>query len=750
MFSAILGVVSLICIALIVLGVSIYLRNTHAALNKLFFAFSICVATWMVVNYLSSVPSASHYFLLWTNRLLLIVGGAVIISLLAFLLQLASWFSRMRWFVYLFLASVLSWTVCLTPYVVSDIRIQGGQVVNVFGPLTWLYFGPLFLAVLATALVLIQANKRLSGPLKIQVRTISESLFIVIPIVIIGNAVLPLRGYYALASYTPLTLSLVVAAMAYAIIRHRLFDVRFFVVRALAYLTTVLIMTFVFITPYVLLLNHFFHAHLNNAAMALGILLSVGLLYLLQYLRKYFDRFTSKVFFRDAYDPQQFLDKLNRALVSNIELEKLLNTCAQIIVENLKSDYCLFGIKETDFKNIRIIGTVKRNFSMSDVAAARQMSTHLGTNVVITDFLPPEADKFHSLLIRNDVAALVRLVPEFASTKDGLEGLGYIILGQKRSGNMYNSQDVRMLGIIANELVIAIQNALRFEEIERFNVTLQEEIARATGKLRRANKRLEELDNTKDDFISMASHQLRTPLTSVKGYLSMVIEGDAGKVNSTQAKMLGQAFSSAQRMVFLITDLLNVSRLKTGKFVIEPVPVDLSKMVQEEVEQLAEAANGKQLTLGYEKPAKFPELTLDATKIRQVVMNFIDNAIYYTPAGGHIRIELEDKPHTVELRVIDDGIGVPKAEQHHLFTKFYRAANARQTRPDGTGLGLFMAQKVIVAQGGSIIFSSKEGQGSTFGFVFSKSRLKPADLAAPRSDNAPGTKAPAPNTSVVH
>src|SRR6185437_7238747 len=100
----------------------------------------------------------------------------------------------------------------------------------------------------------------------------------------------------------------------------------------------------------------------------------------------------------------------------------------------------------------------------------------------------------------------------------------------------------------------------------------------------------------------------------------------------------------------------------------------------------------------------------------------------YTPAGGHIRIELEDKPQTVELRVVDDGIGVPKAEQHHLFTKFYRAANARQTRPDGTGLGLFMAQKVIVAQGGSIIFSSKEGQGSTFGFVFAKSRLKPVSL----------------------
>jgi signal transduction histidine kinase len=110
-------------------------------------------------------------------------------------------------------------------------------------------------------------------------------------------------------------------------------------------------------------------------------------------------------------------------------------------------------------------------------------------------------------------------------------------------------------------------------------------------------------------------------------------------------------------------------------------------------------------------------------------MNFMDNAIYYTPVGGHIKVELIDNPNTVELRVSDNGIGVPKSEQHHLFTKFYRATNARKTRPDGTGLGLFMAKKVIAAQGGSIIFESKDGQGSTFGFVFSKAKLKVPETA---------------------
>jgi len=142
--------------------------------------------------------------------------------------------------------------------------------------------------------------------------------------------------------------------------------------------------------------------------------------------------------------------------------------------------------------------------------------------------------------------------------------------------------------------------------------------------------------------------------------------------------------------------------------------------------QLQETAASRELTLSYHKPDDFPDVMLDETKTRQVIMNFVDNAIYYTPAGGHVEVQLVDTPTTIELKVVDDGIGVPKSEQPHLFTKFYRAGNARKARPDGTGLGLFMAKKVIIAEGGSLLFDSQEGKGSTFGFVFSKAKLAEA------------------------
>jgi signal transduction histidine kinase len=363
---------------------------------------------------------------------------------------------------------------------------------------------------------------------------------------------------------------------------------------------------------------------------------------------------------------------------------------------------------------------VQKSFETDRILAVDTLMQKMESRVVASDEFSAESNKLYRELRDNNIAAIGRLVE---STGAGKHSFGYVILGPKKSGVIFTKQDIRMLETIIDGLFVAIQNAVHFEEIQNFNVTLQRRIEEATAQLRRTNAKLRALDETKDDFISMASHQLRTPLTSVKGYLSMVLEGDAGDIAPKQRKMLDQAFISSQRMVFLIADLLNVSRLKTGKFVIEPSPINLAKTISDEVSQLKETAKDRSLELIYDKPADFPIVMMDETKIRQVVMNFIDNAIYYTPAGGKIHVQLLNNPNTIELRISDNGIGVPKREQPHLFTKFYRAGNARQARPDGTGLGLFMAKKVILAQGGAVIFESQEGKGSTFGFTFSKHKL---------------------------
>jgi signal transduction histidine kinase len=303
--------------------------------------------------------------------------------------------------------------------------------------------------------------------------------------------------------------------------------------------------------------------------------------------------------------------------------------------------------------------------------------------------------------------------------------VGVMIIGSGGLVSDFDKPDLDLLERLAEAVGVALDNKLLFEENQQ-----------VLAQLKKANHRLKELDRTKDEFISMASHQLRTPLTTIKGYLSMVLEGDVGPVTKNEKQMIQQAFDSAEKMVFLIADLLNVSRLQSGKFVIENKPTDLAKMVEGEVAQLKDTAEHHKLKLTYTKPEKFPIISVDETKIRQVVMNFMDNAIYYTPSGGiDVAVQATDKE--IIYTVTDTGLGVPKAEQAHLFSKFYRAGNARKIRPDGTGLGLFMAKKVIAAQGGAIIFKSTEGKGSTFGFSFPRNKV---ELTGEASKQAPLAK----------
>ncbi|MEK7059797.1 MAG: histidine kinase dimerization/phospho-acceptor domain-containing protein, partial [Patescibacteria group bacterium] len=178
--------------------------------------------------------------------------------------------------------------------------------------------------------------------------------------------------------------------------------------------------------------------------------------------------------------------------------------------------------------------------------------------------------------------------------------VGLLVVGYTYRVEEMSPADSLLMDRLSDGLGVALDNKLLFEENQH-----------VLRQLKESNTKLRALDEAKDDFISMASHQLRTPLTSVKGYISMIKEGDAGKVTPTQKQMLNQAFFSSQRMVYLIADLLNVSRLRTGKFVIDASPVNLAQVINEEVDQLVEIAKIHGLTLAYKEPKHFPELMFD-------------------------------------------------------------------------------------------------------------------------------------------
>ncbi len=710
-------------IAFILLGLLTLSRNPKSKLNRLFLFFSINMAVWLVTNFLAGSATVPYAIALLSNKLVFFFSGASIFALLAFVKEITGrTYTRPEKLLSITTPFLL--LCCLTNLVVKDIYVDSGIYAITFGPLANFYFLLLIALTVAAIRNLLMARKHASTLLRSQIDTIVISFGLALVGVITTNALFPfVLNYYGLTNAGSFFSIFFVGGAAYAIVKHKLFDIRLIVARSVAYTGIVSLLALIYGTATYIVTSFLLHGQSNQIVEGS---INVGLIILSAVsfapLKRAFDRITNRIFYRDAYDSQVLLDEFNKVLVSTIDLDILLRRAAEKIAEHIRPDYCVIGVQKTNESPRYMEGTAEKAFDENDLNYFISVSPLLSSTVVSADFIDEQDDRLRQVMTRNDVYTIARLKN---TTDDGDPDLGYIVLGAKKSGNIYSKQDLAVLEILANELVIAVQNALRFEEIEKFNVTLQQKIEQATRQLQRNNEKLKAMDETKDEFISMASHQLRTPLTSVKGYLSMVLEGDAGELTDMQRKLLDQAFISSQRMVYLIADLLNVSRLHTGKFIIDAAPASLADVIESETQQLEKTATGRGLVLSYKKPRSFPLLMLDETKIRQVVMNFLDNAIYYSKPGGHIEIILTHTDDSVEFKVVDDGIGVPKHEQPQLFNKFYRAGNAKKARPDGTGLGLFMAKKVVVAQGGSIVFKSEEGKGSTFGFTFGKAKLLP-------------------------
>jgi len=523
-----------------------------------------------------------------------------------------------------------------------------------------------------------------------------------------SNVLVPLlTNSQTYASIGILTVVIIAVGFTLSILRDRLLDIKFYVVRTATYLLS--LATLVIIYSFATLL-------LSRWILGYAVPLSQGIInvaivatsaFIFQPIRKFFDRVTNRIFYSDTYDSDSFYAQLNRELSATNDLTALLKRTSRFIATTLKVEQVFFFVPY-HVQEYTFIGTPEH--TKPDKTSVDKLDAYFAAyhNDVIYVEALSDREPIKSLLNKLKIAIILPL-----RSTNGL--MGHLYIGEHRKGK-FSYRDINVLKTISDELVIAIQNARSVQEIKEFNATLQQRIQDATKELRTSNAQLQRLDEAKDEFVSMASHQLRTPLTSVKGYISMVLEGDAGKITSTQRQLLGEAFTSSERMVHLINDFLNVSRLQTGKFVIEEKATDLSKVITQEVESLRTTAKAHDLTITYRQPSHFPILYLDEGKIRQVLMNFIDNAIYYSPEGSTITVSLANEEGFAVVKVKDEGIGVPESERAHLFSKFFRASNARKQRPDGTGVGLFLAKKVIVAQGGSMVFDSKEGEGSTFGF----------------------------------
>lgn len=251
-------------------------------------------------------------------------------------------------------------------------------------------------------------------------------------------------------------------------------------------------------------------------------------------------------------------------------------------------------------------------------------------------------------------------------------------------------------------------------EIQEFE-KITRQLVRRDLELARANQRLAELDAAKSDFVSIAAHQLRTPLTGIKWSYTALLDPKTGSLNEDQKKLLKNGFAAITNTVNLVNDLLNVAHLEEGKYEFTFERQSLLPIAKQAIAGLKLVADEKKITLFSKMPASgLPDINMDGEKMGLALANIIDNAIKYTPVGGRIDFSISQERGLIKIVVQDSGIGIPKSQKGRLFTKFFRADNAVGVQTDGTGLGLYMVKKIIDRHNGKITVDSAEGKGSTF------------------------------------
>ncbi len=292
-------------------------------------------------------------------------------------------------------------------------------------------------------------------------------------------------------------------------------------------------------------------------------------------------------------------------------------------------------------------------------------------------------------------------------------------------------------------VAIALQHGQDKQQNESREKRLKAEVEAATRELGQTNerligrvkelktlyaelqKRVQELvdaNRAKDEFLSVISHELRTPLTSLSGFISVLLDEEAGPLNDQQRKFLGIAKGSAARLNMLISDLLDISRIESGRLQLEMAECSTYDMMEGCVDEAKPAARAKLIQLRLHANVSLPFYWGDSARIRQVLTNLVSNAIKFTEQGGEVDVTAEEKGDFIHVSVRDTGPGMTPDEQKQVFEAFYQADASIRRSASGTGLGLAIARGIIVMHGGQLMVTSEKGTGSTFSFLIPRRR----------------------------
>lgn len=433
------------------------------------------------------------------------------------------------------------------------------------------------------------------------------------------------------------------------------------------------------------------------------------------------------------------LRTLDEISLANSNIEDIAQKITQAIATTLGYDLVSVAIVDTEKNALQWLGLASPvkwvQAALTQVPLDRislPLNEHLDSLTVVREQKDIFADDLHKLFPPILVSALEKSMGENTEPvqysmiyplRYSEQTLGLLALSSRRSLEDLSQYERQVVSGVVGLIALALYKAKIYDDLQRTSKALTS-----------ANEQLKNLDKAKSEFLSIASHQLYTPLTALRGYISMLQEGDFGQVAKEQEPVLKILDTSASRLIELIKNLLDISRIESGRLELNLVSIDLAQMAKSLVQDLLPNAITKGLKLVYEEPkTPLAHVVADEQRIRQVMLNFTDNAIKYTPQGN-ITVSVHQEGQEIVFAVTDTGKGITLEEIDRLFNKFSRVGGAARFHTEGTGLGLYVARQIVREHRGDVLAESPgEGKGSTFSMRLpiegSKKSLKLGDKA---------------------
>lgn len=686
------------------LGLIVFIKNPRKQINITFAFFAFAVALWSFSYFFWQISSSKEDAISWLKLLM-----AFAIFIPAFYLHLVTALTNSS-NKYILAISYFTFSIFFLSDLLTSQFIQGTKSLLMFG--YWPIPGPIFHlfliiwvgTVIYSTYLLYLSHQSSSGLVKMQTKYLlwgmvigfaggstNYFLWYGIPIPPVGN----------------ILVSLYVGLTAYAIVRHSFLDIRLVIARTVSFTLLVALIGFLYTLLFAFLSSTFLGVTFELRVIIIFTLLTLLVSFSFQPIRRALEKITDKLLYKDKYDTSKLLYDLALVMASTLELKDLASRLIDTLISQIRISRGMFILTEKG----HIYDMVYQGYQTKPVLDQQKISTLL-TLQSMTIFEELEEGDMKNMMRGEDFMVVIPLY-----TKG--EDVDLLILGEKLSGDIYTPEDIRILDILAPEAAVAIQNAKAYEEIRRFNITLQEEVDKATKDLQIANERLKQLDKLKDDFVSITSHELRTPMTAIRSYAWMALHKSDIPLSQKLQRYLYRTLISTERLINLVNDMLNVSRIESGRIDISPKPFSMIALVKDTMEEVHAKADEKELKLLVLED-KIPQVFADADKVHEILLNLIGNSIKFTPPGGTILVSFFTDGLVVETSVKDSGAGIVRDDLSRLFRKFGRLDNSYVSisTSGGTGLGLYISKSLIELMHGKI-WAASEGMGKGATLTFS-------------------------------